>query len=131
MANVPNNTYIDQFINDGQQMTISMKNLYNTILITDADNEDHIFRVPLDDFFLRYKSDLDLIVQYYSLPQTMFYKPKMLSLEQYGTTELWLPILRVNGMKNITEFHNPIIKLYNPDSLKELIKIYFKREGKK
>ena len=60
----------------------------------------------------------------------MFYKPKMLSYELYGTTELWLAILRANNMKNISEFHYPIIKVYQPDRLKELIKVFFKREDK-
>ena len=60
----------------------------------------------------------------------MFYKPKMVSMELYGTTELWLSLLRVNEMTNITEFHQPLIKVYNPDQVKELITIFFKREGK-
>jgi len=123
-------TYINEFIADGQKASISLKNLYDTILIGDADNLEHIYRMPIGDFFTKYREQLIPTIQWYSLPQHMFYKPKMVSMELYGTTELWLALLRVNSMTNITEFHQPMIKVYNPDQLKELITIFFKREGK-
>ena len=125
----PDITYIDKYIADGKKETLSLKNFYETILIGDKNNSDHIFRVPINDFFIKYRKELDSIVQYYSIPQSMFYKPKSVSYELYGTTELWLAILRLNGMRNVTEFHQPIIKIYNVNSLKELIDIFFKRTG--
>ena len=123
-------TYIDQYINDGKKETISLTNLYDTILVGEEDDESNIFRIPINDFFLKYRRELEESKRVYSIPQTMFYKPKMLSYELYGTTELWLAILRANNMKNISEFHYPIIKVYQPDRLKELIKVFFKREDK-
>lgn len=123
-------TYIDQYINDGKRETISLNNLYDTILIGDADDDTKIFRIPTNDFFLKHRKELESSLIFYSIPETMFYKPKLLSLELYGTTELWLALLRANNMKNVTEFHYPYIKVYDPDRLKELIKIFFKREGK-
>lgn len=123
-------TYIDQYINDGKKETISLTNLYDTILVGEEDDESNIFRIPINDFFLKYRRELEESKIVYSIPQTMFYKPKMLSYELYGTTELWLAILRANNMKNISEFHYPIIKVYQPDRLKELIKVFFKREDK-
>ena len=123
-------TYIDQYINDGKKETISLTNLYDTILHGEEDDESNIFRIPINDFFLKYRRELEESKIVYSIPQTMFYKPKMLSYELYGTTELWLAILRANNMKNISEFHYPIIKVYQPDRLKELIKVFFKREDK-
>jgi len=126
---LPDITYIDKFIADGNKETISLKNFYETILVGDINNPDHIYRIPISDFFVKYKSELDGIVQHYSIPQSMFYKPKTVSYELYGTTELWLAILRLNEMRNITEFHQPIIKIYNANSLKELIDIFFKRAG--
>lgn len=126
---MPDLTYMDKFINDGQKEPISLKNLYDTMLIGNEDL-DHIFRIPIDDFFLKHRAELDQYIQVYALDQEMFYKPKALSLKMYGTTELWLAILRVNNMRNITEFHMPYIKLYNPGMVKEIIKIFFKREGK-
>lgn len=126
---LPDITYIDKYIADGKKETLSLKNFYETILVGNVDKPDHIYRIPINDFFVKHKSELDSIVQYYSIPQSMFYKPKTVSYELYGTTELWLAILRLNGMRNITEFHQPIIKIYNANSLKELIDIFFKRAG--
>lgn len=130
MIVVADQTYIDEYINDGQQEVLSLKNFYDTILTADIDDVTHIMRIPMGDFFLKYKTQLDSIVQYYSVADRLFYQPKSVSLELYGTTELWLSLLRVNNMRNITEFHLPIIKIYNPTDIKELITILFKREGK-
>ena len=127
---MPDVTYIDRYIADGQKATISMRNIYDTILVGSENNTDHIYRIGIDDFFLKYRSQLDQIVQWYNVPETVYYKPKTMSLQLYGTTELWLSILRLNNMKNITEFHYPIIKVYNPNSLRELMQIFFKREKK-
>ena len=126
---MPDITYLDQFIADGQNETLSLKNFYDTTLVSNSD-KDHIMRIPIDDFFLKHRSDLDPYVQVYKCPQEMFYKPKALSLTTYGTTELWLAILRINNMRNITEFHKPYILMYQPEAVKEIIKIFFKREGK-
>lgn len=126
---LPNTTYMDAFINDGNRETISLNNLYETKLITNADNPSHIYRVPWDDFFIKYRKQLNQIVALYSVPQDRLYKPKMVSYELYGTTELWLGLLRLNNMRNISEFSLPIIKIYSPYQVKELIDIFFKREG--
>lgn len=125
-----NPAYIDNFIREGQSATLSLKNFYDTMLVSDIDNKDHIIRIPIGDFFLKYKDQLEGIEQYYHLPDKYFYKPKTLSLELYDTTEMWLSLLRVNGMRNITEFSQSIIKVYNPAEIKEFINIFFKREGK-
>lgn len=126
---IPDITYIDKYVAEGKKETLSLRNFYETLLVGDVNNSDHIFKIPINDFFIKYRKELDTIVQYYSVPQSMFYKPKTVSYELYGTTELWLSILRLNGMRNITEFHQPIIKIYNANSLKELIDIFFKRAG--
>lgn len=125
---LPNATYIDQFINDGNQATITLKNFYSTKLISTI-GKDHVYRVPWDDFFIKYKTQLDKIVAFYNVPESSFYKPKLVSYELYGTTELWLGLLRLNNMKDTTDFHMPIIKIYNPYQINDLIDIFFKREG--
>ena len=78
---------------------------------------------------IEHMNEFNEAVQIYQIPETMFYKPKLLSAELYGTTELWLAILRLNGMKNITEFHKPVIQIWEPGTLKQLIDVFFKREG--
>jgi len=126
---LPNITYIDTFIEDGKRSILSLKNFYDTMLVGDVDNRNHIFRVPVYDFFIRYKEELSECIQYYNLPELFFYKPKSLSYELYDSTEMWLALLRLNGMKSIVEFNQALIKVYNPIDVKELINIFFKREG--
>lgn len=130
ITNQPDITFVSQYINDGNNAVISLRNLYDTVYVTDEDGKK-LFKVPWDDFFIKYHDQLKNTVQYHSVPQSLFYKPKMMSLELYGTTELWLALLRLNGMRNVTEFHVPVIQIYNPSGLFELINIFFKREGKK
>lgn len=125
---LPNATYVDQFVSEGLSETIKLDNFYSTQLVANV-NKDHIFRIPWDDFFLKYKTQLEQITILYSMPESSFYKPKQVSYELYGTTEVWLGLLRLNNMRNITEFHRPIIKVYNPYQLNELIDIFFKRDG--
>lgn len=128
MTSQPDITYVTKYISDGNKSVVSLKNLYETLLVTDEQGNG-LYRVPWNDFFIRYKDQLMSSIQFHSVPQSMFYKPKMVSLDLYGTTELWLSLLRLNGLKNITEFNYPIIKVYNPGNLFELINVFFKREG--
>lgn len=123
-------TYIENFISVNQKEPLSLKNFTETILVGDTDS-DHIYRTTIDDFFLQHWHELSSTVELFGLPQEFFYQPKALSLQLYGTTDLWLALLRVNGMKNITEFHYPFIRIYNPARLKKLIDVFFKRDGKK
>ena len=127
---LPNLTYSDTYITDGNKAIISLKNLYETILISDVNRPNHIIRIPIDDFFLKYRNELQDCKQLYAVPQSHFHKPKMTSLELYETTELWLALLRLNRMRNITEYNQSMIMIYNPSELKELINIFFKREKK-
>ena len=127
---MPDITYINNFINEGKNATISLKNFYDTILVGDANDDTNIFRMPIGDFFLEHAAELKPTIQFYALPDTYFYKPKALSLLHYGTTEMWLALLRLNGMKSVCEFNLPMIKMYDPDPCMEIIKTYFKREGK-
>lgn len=122
----PNVTYLDEYITDGNKAVLSLHNFYETLKIEDANTGD-AFRTPWNDFFLKYRKELNDIEEWKSLPESLYYRPKSVSLDLYGTTELWIALLRVNNMKNITEFHYPIIKIYRPQDLMELINIYFKR----
>lgn len=124
------NTFMNTYIEEGQKQIISLRNLYDTILVGDKNDPNHIFRIPISDFFVKYRDELSPYIVMYSLPESMFYKPKTVSLELYGTTELWLSLLRVNEMRNISEFSVPIIKVYDNTKLKEMINIFFKREKK-
>lgn len=126
---LPETTYIDTFIEEGKENTLSIRNFYDSMLVGNSDRPDHIIRIPISDFFVKHRDHLVDLIQIYTIGESMYYKPKTLSLQLYGTTELWLSILRLNEMKNVTEFHLPIIKIYDPNRIKDMINIFFKREN--
>lgn len=123
--------YIDSFIAEGSKAMISLHNIYDTQLIIDGNNPNHIYRTAFDDFFLKYNKELNTIRRYLRIDDQYYYKPKMVSEMLYGTTELWIALLRCNDMKTIPEFCRPVIRIYDPEKLAELIRIFFKREGKR
>jgi hypothetical protein len=129
MAALPDVTYVNKYIKDGKKAILNLKHFHTTILTSDKSKEN-IIRIPINDFFLKYQEELYVGVRVYQLSDHYFYKPKMFSLELYQTTELWLGLLRINAMRNISEFCQPLIKAYDPVKIKELINIFFKREGK-
>jgi hypothetical protein len=126
MAN-PNLTYTDQFISDGKKDSNSIRNFFDTYLVSSNDNPDHIYRAAFNDFYLKHYQDLLKITEAYLVPEQYFYQPKTVSYLLYGTTEMWLGLLRLNDMKNVAEFYRPLIAIYNPSKLKQLISIFFKR----
>ncbi len=128
--NLDNITYSDDFINEAQKSVLALKHFYDTLLITHHDKRDHIIRVPIHDFFIKYRKELESTIQWYNVPINYLYKPKTVSLELYKTTEMWLALMRLNGFINITEFDQVVIKVYNPADVRELINIFFKRERK-
>lgn len=127
---MPNNTFINQYIRDGQSAVISLKKIYDTMLVTEENDRNDISRIPLYDIFLKYREQFAQATQYYRMNTFYNYKPKLLSYDLYNTTELWVALLRINNMRNITEFTRPMIKIYNPTDVKELLQIFFKRDNK-
>ena len=83
----PNSTYINRYIQEGENASLSIGNFTESVLLSNAD-KTHIIRVPFDDFFIKHMDEFNVAIQLYQIPDTMFYKPKLLSLELYGTTEL-------------------------------------------
>ena len=122
-------TFVDEYITEGQKAIYGLKHFYRTQLIQNYET-DRIIRVPWSDFFLKYRYELEDSIQLYNVPIKNFYRPKTVSYEIYQTTELWLGLMRLNNFRNITEFDQSIIKIYNPIKLKELVNIFFKREKK-
>ena len=124
-----NPTYIVDSIAEGNKAINSLKNFSDTVLLKNYSN-DRIIRIPTDDFFSKYKDELYETVELYNVPMKNLFRPKSVSFDIYQTTELWLALMRLNNFRNITEFDQQIIKIYNPAGLKELINIFFKREKK-
>ena len=122
-------TNIDDFIKINKQNVYRVDNYYDKLLVS-PNPEKHIFKIAIQDFFLEHKKEFKILETQEMVNELFFYKPKMFSQSYYGTTEMWLPLLRVNNMRNITEFNKTLIKVYNKTVVKDLIDIFFKREGK-
>lgn len=129
MKDFDNVTYIDKAIEENKSDIRSLKNLYETLLVKDESKGTRFYRVPFHDFFIKYREELKPAITYYTLSEMAYYRPKSVSFELYGTTELWLALLRVNNMKNISEFCIPLIKVYDKTALFGLMDIMFQREG--
>lgn len=133
---MPDITYLDKYIIDGNKAQLSLNKFYDTILCTNMPMQNNnneikdLFRIPLYDMFLKYRSQLEDCVVKYAIDKKYFYQPKMLSLDLYGTAEMWLSILRLNKMRNISEFTKTNILIYDPEMVIERIQIFLKREDK-
>lgn len=130
MLNPNSLTYIDDFIRDSKNDITSLKNIYDTMIIQDKEKGDYFYRVAINDFFLKYRIELTDALQLFRLKEESYYKPKSVSFQLYGTTELWLSLLRANNMRSVMEFNKPVIKAYNPDRLAKYMNIFLEREGK-
>lgn len=49
-----------------------------------------------------------------------FYRPEQVSLELYGTSELWYLVLRANNMQHHSEFRNSVIKVIIPTQIEKV-----------
>ena len=55
-------------------------------------------------------------------------KPKLLSYDVYGSTEIFFVILFINGMCNIKDFDRKTIKLIRKDTMIELLEAIYNAE---
>lgn len=87
-------------------------------------------KYPIDNILNKYMS----IIKDYFINITLtdeetskyFYHPKKLSLDLYGTIELWFLLIKINNMTSISEFNKKKIKIFHPDHLDVLNKIMIK-----
>ena len=55
-----------------------------------------------------------------------YQRPKLLSLDLYGTPELWSWLLYINNCKSVTNFTNPKLKIFTSDigtAIREILTI--------
>lgn len=126
---MPNVTFIDQYISDGKKELVRQENLKTTVLVSDP-TLTSVYRTTFDDFFIQHQTELRQSLMLCRVPLEMYYRPKAVSKQIYGITELWPALLRANDMKSMADFHYPVINVYSPSRLKQLIDVFFKRDGK-
>lgn len=114
---------ISELINSVKDMEVSYRNLHTNIYIK---NNDEIIKIPyksiLKDYLNFFKDTL--VESDFSVSEIHKYKfkPKKLSYDLYGTTELWSALLEVNNMMSIIDFTlDKPIKVFEPKSFKKLL----------
>lgn len=124
MANVQIPATITEQIEQAKEYEISYRVLHPSATLHDNDsNRDIIF--PFSSILNKYKDFLFKIIIEMNLSEEDIlkyeYKPKLLSEELYGTTELWDTILILNGFVSVSEFKPKKIKVYDPNRFKSFI----------
>lgn len=122
-------TYVESLINKMNKEPQRLDNFHNSLLVS-TNPDIHIFKIPIDDIFTKYKNQLFLTITTATISEEEFYKPKLVSERIYGTTELWLALLRLNMMRDVTEFCSPQILIYSPNIFNDLFDLIMQREGK-
>lgn len=119
MANIPG-TITDQ-ISDAEELEISYRTLHPAAIIIDSESERNI-RIPFSSIISKYKDFLSEIVISVELTEEeqlhYQYKPKALSEDMYGTTELWDSLLILNNCKSVIDFTPKVVKMYDPEEFK-------------
>ena len=87
-------------------------------------------KYPVDNILNTYMQIIRRYVTDVTLTDTetskYFYQPKKLSLDLYGTIELWFLLIRINNMTSISEFNIKKIKIFHPEYLDVLNRIMIK-----
>lgn len=126
-------TYISKSIEDSRDADFMASNLYFTAAIEDKSSGDTI-RVPYLSLTQKYADILSQYVTIAKYTEVQFnkyqYRPKLLSQDIYGTTELWASLLQLNGMISVLEFNKPYVKIYDPNVILDVLNELLIMEGR-
>ena len=126
-------TYINKSIEDSRDADFKASNLYFTAAIEDKASGD-VIRVPYSSITQKYADILSQYVRIVGYTESQFkkyqYKPKLLSQDIYGTTELWASLLQLNGMVSVLEFNRPYLKVYDPNVILDVLNELLIIEGR-
>lgn len=122
---------IQELIDQVEKKEISYRNLHTTFCIR---QNDEVIRVPYKSMIREYMDLMENDAIKVSLPDDEVriykYKPKKLSYDLYGTTELWAAILELNKMYSTMDLtcEKPFL-VFNPNTVKEKINEILIMEG--
>ena len=126
-------TYISKSIEDSRDADFMASNLYFTATIEDKSSGD-VIRVPYLSLTQKYADILSQYVTIARYTEVQFnkyrYRPKLLSQDIYGTTELWASLLQLNGMISVLEFNKPYVKIYDPNVILDVLNELLIMEGR-
>lgn len=115
-----------------KNMDISYRVLHPPIILHNEETDENI-HIPFSSLLNQYRDYLSNIIISVPLNDVLRnkyrFKPKMISDELYGTTELWDTILVLNNCFRVCEFDPKVLKIYDPEKLKEYINTILILEG--
>jgi hypothetical protein len=119
-------------VDTARDLEISYASLHPRATIYDEQTKRTI-RVPYESLANKYKDFLDKLVIEKELSDDLkriwWHRPKTVSYDIYGTTELWSEILVLNKCTSIREFTPNVLRYYDRSRLKEYINEIYILEG--
>ena len=119
-------------VESAKNLEISYRILHPPITLHNEETDINI-EIPFSSLMNKYRdylSDIIIEVPLDDVLQNKYrFKPKMISSEIYGTTELWDTILILNHCFRVAEFKPKVLKVYDPNRLKEYINTILIIEG--
>jgi hypothetical protein len=113
---------IQELIESEDDKEISYRNLHRQAEIV---NNNKVIRIPYKSILRDYMPFFKSAIEELNFEELEFkkyqFKPKRLSYDLYGTTELWATLLELNNMFSIINFNKRKIKVYKPDEFKRLL----------
>ena len=107
-----------------KELEISYRTLHPNAILTD-NQTGRIINIPFNSIISKYRNFLDtLIIQIIldeKLQNKYQFKPKLVSNDFYKTTELWDSILILNNAISLFDFKPTVLKLYDPNRLKDAV----------
>lgn len=121
---------IQELIDSVNDMEISYRNLHTNVYIK---NKEDIIKIPYKSIIRDYLPFLkQSVVELPLTPNEVVlyrYKPKKLSLDLYGTTELWSALLEINHLYSTVDFNLEKVKVFEPKEFKKLLNEVLILEG--
>ena len=115
---------ITEQVYEAKSLDISYRTLHPAAVILDEQTGRNI-QIPFSSLINKYKDFLHEIIIEIPLSEKekeiYMFKPKMLSEDLYGTTELWDTILILNNVVSVSEFKPDVVKVYDHNRLKKYI----------
>ena len=113
---------IQELIDSVKDMEISYRNLHTNVYIK---NKDDTIKIPYKSIIMEYlpyfkSSVVELKLSPEEVSKYRF-KPKKLSYDLYGTTELWSALLELNQLYSIIEFNKEVYKVFEPKEFMTLL----------
>ena len=115
-----------------ENMEISYRVLHPELTVHNNETNQDV-EIPFSSLLNKYRDYLSNIIVTIILDdeaQAKYrFKPKLISNELYGTTELWDTILILNSGARVCDFQPVRLKLYDPAELKKYINTILIIEG--